>query len=82
MYDVSGQHSDLVNSTSATATSDSVFIDSGSVAHTAGLAVDGALGTWFGSSSQNNASWLQLDMGSYSPYYDELVNVTMCVSAC
>jgi hypothetical protein len=68
---------DLINSTTTTATSDSVFTDAGSVQHPETLSIDDTLGTWFGSNSQNNASWLELDLGSYAPYYADMYNVTM-----
>jgi hypothetical protein len=71
------QADDHINATSATATSDSVFTDASSVQHVADLALDGTLGSWFGSSSQNNVSWLEVDLGTDGPYYDELSNITV-----
>jgi hypothetical protein len=71
---------DLINSTTTTATSDSVFTDAGSVLHPETLSIDDTLGTWFGSNSQNNASWLELDLGSTAPYYENMFNVTMFVA--
>ncbi len=63
-------------SVSTKATADSTLTD-GSGAHGPELVRDQSGTTWFGSGSSGASAWLQLDLGDYAPYYDQLKNISV-----
>jgi hypothetical protein len=68
---------DYINSTSTTATGDSIYVDGSSVSHPPSLSIDDTIPTWFGSNSAGSAASLELDVGALGPYYDAMKNISV-----
>jgi hypothetical protein len=63
--------------TTAVATSDSIYMAASGETHPAGLSIDNKPSTWFGSGSSDEYAWLHLDLGPSGPFYDQLKNITI-----
>ena len=72
-----GSFANLAMPSTAVATADSIRVESDSGFHGPDLAIDQVLNTWFGSASSYDHAWLQIDLGSAAPYFDQLGSITV-----
>jgi hypothetical protein len=76
LYATPSPATNIASGPGTVATADSEETDAASVTHSAPLAIDGDMSSWFGSASTGAGAWLEVDLGAAAaPYYDELLTL-------